>query len=69
MQRLARFTDVGRSLLYAEIAAGRLIASKAGRRTIVSKKNAQAWLDSLPVIGAHVDGLPITPPARDDLED
>ncbi len=39
---------VGRSYLYNEIAAGRLVAKKAGRRTIVSKTDLNDWLSRLP---------------------
>jgi hypothetical protein len=46
--QLAARVGVGRTLLYGEIAAGRLIASKAGRRTIITCENAQAWLRNLP---------------------
>jgi excisionase family DNA binding protein len=48
VQQLAARVGVGRTLLYREIAAGRLVASKAGRRTLVTRENAQAWLRSLP---------------------
>jgi hypothetical protein len=46
--QLAEYAGIGRSMLYAEIGAGRLIASKAGRRTIVTRENAKAWLRELP---------------------
>src|SRR5690349_8839872 len=45
--RLCRLTDLGRTLIYAEIAAGRLVASKVGRRTVVTRANAVRWLRSL----------------------
>jgi excisionase family DNA binding protein len=48
IQRLAKVVGVGRSTLYAEIAAGRLIAQKVGRRTIVTRANVTAWLRGLP---------------------
>ena len=41
-------SDVSRSMIYEEIAAGRLIARKIGRRTIVRRADALAWLRSLP---------------------
>jgi hypothetical protein len=47
--RLARLTDLGRTTIYDEIAAGRLVASKVGRRTIVTRVNARAWLAGLTV--------------------
>jgi hypothetical protein len=46
--RLARESDISRSMIYEEIAAGRLIARKIGRRTIVRRADALAWLRSLP---------------------
>lgn len=39
---------VGRTTVYAEIKAGRLIASKVGRRTIILAEHARAWRDALP---------------------
>jgi hypothetical protein len=35
-------------MIYEEITAGRLIARKIGRRTIVRRADALAWLRSLP---------------------
>ena len=46
--RLAKESDISRSMIYEEIAAGRLIARKIGRRTIVRRADALAWLRSLP---------------------
>ena len=43
---------VGRSFLYNEIAAGRLVAKKAGRRTIVSRDDLSDWLSRLPDVPA-----------------
>jgi len=42
--------NVGRTLAYEEINAGRLRARKVGKRTIISGDEAEAWLKSLPVI-------------------
>ncbi|GAA2821482.1 hypothetical protein GCM10010836_11520 [Aminobacter aminovorans] len=39
---------VGRTLAYDEVAAGRLLTRKAGRRTLIRAVDAQAWLDALP---------------------
>jgi hypothetical protein len=39
-------------MIYEEIAAGRLIARKVGRRTIVRRADALLWLRSLPVLEA-----------------
>lgn len=40
--------DVERSFAYSEMRAGRLEFRKAGRRTLIRKADAEAWLDSLP---------------------
>jgi hypothetical protein len=47
IERLAKMTDLSRSSLYEEIAAGRLVARKSGRRTIVTRRDAIRWLRSL----------------------
>jgi excisionase family DNA binding protein len=39
---------VGRTNAYQEIAAGRLRAVKAGRRTLITHDSAEAWLAALP---------------------
>jgi hypothetical protein len=44
----ARISGICRSLLYREIAAGRLIARKQGRRTIILDDDLRAFLASLP---------------------
>lgn len=44
-----RAYGVGRTLVYSEMAAGRLRARKAGRRTLILKTDADAWLDALPL--------------------
>jgi excisionase family DNA binding protein len=43
----ARF-GVGRTLVYAEIKAGRLRAKKVGRRTLIGHDDAEEWFASLP---------------------
>jgi excisionase family DNA binding protein len=45
---VAKITGVGRSFLYEEISAGRLVAKKAGRRTLIFEADLNAWLASLP---------------------
>jgi excisionase family DNA binding protein len=39
---------VGRSYVFEEIRAGRLIARKAGRRTLIAAEDLMAWLKNLP---------------------
>jgi len=46
--RLGRESGISRSMIYEEIAAGRLITRKIGRRTIGRRADALAWLRSLP---------------------
>ncbi|MCH8112081.1 MAG: helix-turn-helix domain-containing protein [Proteobacteria bacterium] len=38
---------VGRTTIYQEIAAGRLIARKVGRRTIILRDDLKSWLARL----------------------
>ena len=45
--------DVCRSKAYQEIAAGRLKARKAGRRTIIAAEDAEDWFAKLPIAGAE----------------
>lgn len=52
IKEAARFLGISRSLTYEEIRAGRLIARKAHRRTIIFYEDALAYLRSLPVIPA-----------------
>jgi excisionase family DNA binding protein len=40
----------GRSFIYEEIGAGRLRAVKAGRKTLIRRTDALAYIDSLPPI-------------------
>jgi excisionase family DNA binding protein len=46
----ARTANVGRSTIYEEIRAGRLVARKMGRRTIILDRDLQAWLSTLPTL-------------------
>ena len=46
-------SGLGRTFIYEEIKAGRLIARKAGRRTLVIDPDYKAWLNSLPKISAE----------------
>jgi excisionase family DNA binding protein len=39
--------SVGKTTAYEEIAAGRLRAVKAGRRTLIPEQSAADWLNSL----------------------
>jgi hypothetical protein len=41
-------SGLSRSLLYLEISAGRLVAHKAGRRTVILTSDLETWLSALP---------------------
>ena len=41
-------TGLGRTKIYEAIGSGKLIAKKAGRRTIILPKHLEAYLESLP---------------------
>jgi excisionase family DNA binding protein len=45
---------IGRTAAYGEIAAGRLRAVKAGRRTLITNDDAEAWLASRPELNGQV---------------
>lgn len=47
---LARRGPLGRSKLYGEIAAGRLVARKVGRATIVLEVDWRRFLASAPIV-------------------
>ncbi|SMC92014.1 hypothetical protein SAMN06297251_11299 [Fulvimarina manganoxydans] len=44
------WASIGRSKFYNEVNAGRLLVRKLGRKSVVTMTDAQAWLDSLPVL-------------------
>lgn len=39
---------INRTAFYRELDAGRLVAKKVGRRTIITKADALRWLENLP---------------------
>ena len=45
---VVNLTGVGRSLIYEEIAAGRLRVKKVGRRPLIFDGDLKAWLEALP---------------------
>jgi hypothetical protein len=51
IRQLAKECDIGRSRIYEEISAQRLLARKIGRRTIIRRSDAIRWLRSLPILG------------------
>lgn len=46
------WAGVGRTMAYAEIKAGRLVALKCGNRTLIRVEDAEAWRASLPRLHA-----------------
>ncbi len=42
--------SIGRTFAYQQIAAGKLIAQKAGDRVLVPREAAEAWRRSLPLM-------------------
>jgi excisionase family DNA binding protein len=48
VKEFCRLYGVGRTFAYEQIAMGKLAAVKAGRRTLITAKDARAWLENLP---------------------
>lgn len=46
-----QWARIGRTKTYEEIANGALRALKIGRRTLIKRDDALAWLDSQPTLG------------------
>ena len=46
-------TGLGRDAIYDAIRSGKLVARKAGRRTLITEKELQRFLANLPKAGAH----------------
>jgi excisionase family DNA binding protein len=45
---IAQRNGLGRTTVFAEIKARRLIARKVGKRTVITRDDERAWLESLP---------------------
>ena len=52
VNEFCKWAGIGRTAFYTELKAGRLVARKFGRRTIIPMSEAEKWLDSLPVAGS-----------------
>ena len=50
----AKVAGIGQTLLKREIRNKRLIARKAGRRTIITPEDLASWLKDLPRVGESV---------------
>ncbi|MHB2167457.1 helix-turn-helix domain-containing protein [Alsobacter sp. R-9] len=48
IKQVAQSAGIGRSTVYAQLAAGKLSAVKVGRRTLVLVSEFSRWLSSLP---------------------
>lgn len=48
-EEAAHRAGIGRTLIFAEIKAGRLKALKAGARTIITDESLRSWLAALPL--------------------
>lgn len=48
VNEFCRMYSIGRTLFYAEIASGRLRSKKAGSKTLILAKDAEAWAHALP---------------------
>jgi hypothetical protein len=48
ISEVVKASGVGRTLVFAEIKAGRLLARKCGRRTVVLIGDLQNWLRAMP---------------------
>ncbi len=48
--KFCTYASVGRTTVFGEIKAGRLIAHKCGRSTVILIEDADVWLQSLPQI-------------------
>ncbi|SFO74182.1 DNA binding domain-containing protein, excisionase family [Bradyrhizobium sp. Ghvi] len=55
LDRFCAENSVSRATCYREISAGRLEARKVGRKTVITKAAAKAWLEALPKFGADCD--------------
>ena len=67
--KLCAYASVGRTTVFAEIKAGRLVARKLGRSTVILIEDVDAWLQSLPRVrpsapDAVVPELPFSSEAK-----
>ncbi len=57
VDEFAEVTSLKRSFIYEEIRSGRLIARKAGARTLITHFDGEAYLASLPTAGTTLDAV------------
>jgi hypothetical protein len=51
--QVVRCSGLSRTLVYQEMRAGRLLARKCGRRTVILQTDLEAFLSALPAAGAR----------------
>lgn len=51
------WAGISRPTFYREVAAGRLVITKVGRKTLVQGQHAQAWLAALPTTAKTMPSL------------
>jgi hypothetical protein len=54
LNEFARQNAIGLTTVRGEIKAGRLVARKVGRRTIIAAEDAKAWQERLPKVQPRV---------------
>lgn len=47
IEEASKALSIGRTKLYAELAAGRLEGKKLGKRTLVTRESIKQWLENL----------------------
>jgi hypothetical protein len=57
ISKFCTYASIGRTSAFTEIKAGRLIARKRGRSTIILIEDADAWLQSLPLVHTSAPGV------------
>jgi hypothetical protein len=57
LDEFARHNSIGLTTVRGEIRAGRLVARKIGRRTIIAAEDAKAWQERLPKVQPRVREL------------
>ncbi|TWG35789.1 excisionase family DNA binding protein [Acidovorax delafieldii] len=48
VNEFCKWASIGRTKLYAEMNAGRLMAKKFGSRTLIPRTEAKKWMEQLP---------------------
>ena len=49
VNEFCKWASIGRTKLYAEMNAGRIVAKKFGSRTLIPRAEAQKWVEQLPM--------------------